>query len=111
MQSNFDTCPLSTETDLLFYLAPRQFRKLVYDVCRHLATRARIVVKVMCQFFCHPVPYFQVFCSVVNPDPPSGALFSSILQCCQSGSGWSRNFSLDPELFVSNPDPGKNEKG
>ena len=94
MQSNFDTCPLSTETDLLFYLAPREFRKLVYDVCRHLATRARIVVKVMCQYFL-----------------PSGALFSNILQCCQSGSGWSRNFSLDPELFVSNPDPGKNEKG
>ena len=72
---------MSTETDLLFYLAPRQFRKLVYDVCRHLATRARIVVKVMCQFFCHPVPYFQVFCSVVNPDLVGAGSFPWIRNC------------------------------
>ena len=27
---------------------------------------------------------------------------------CESGSGWIRNFFLDPELFVSNPNPCNN---
>ena len=30
-----------------------------------------------------------------------------LYQCCKSGTGWSRNISLDPELFVSDPDPFK----
>ena len=30
-----------------------------------------------------------------------------LYQCCKSGTGWSRNISLDPELFVSDPDPYK----